>query len=66
MNIIINGTTQQLTSANNLSDIVSKFCKQSKGVLTELNGVIVPPDQWAQTNLQDGDALELVTFVGGG
>ena len=66
MNIIINGTSRQLTSANNLSDIVSTFCKQSKHVITELNGTIVPPDQWAQTSLKDGDALELVTFVGGG
>ena len=66
MNIIINGTSQQLTSAQNLSDIVTTFCKQSKHVVTELNGTIVPPDQWAQTNLKDGDALELVTFVGGG
>jgi sulfur carrier protein len=65
MNIIINGTARQLSSAN-LSEIVSTFCKQSKHVITELNGAIVPSDQWAQTTLQDGDALELVTFVGGG
>ena len=66
MNIIINGKSQQLTLTKNLSDIVTTFCKQSKHVVTELNGTIVPPDQWAQTNLKDGDALELVTFVGGG
>ncbi len=66
MNIIINGKSQQLTSAQNLSAIVNSFCKQPKHVITELNGAIVPSDQWAQTNLQDGDALELVTFVGGG
>ena len=66
MNIIINGTPQQLSSAKNLSDIVSAYCKQSKHVITELNGTIVSSDQWIQTNLQDGDTLELVTFVGGG
>ena len=66
MNIIINGTSQQLGSAKNLSDIVSTFCKQPKHVITELNGTIVPSAQWVQTNLQDGDALEIVTFVGGG
>ena len=47
MNITINGTSQQLTSAKNLSDIVSSFCKQPKHVITELNGTIVPSDQWA-------------------
>ena len=65
MNIIINGTSRQFSSAN-LSEIVSVFCKQSKHVITELNGAIVPSDQWAQTTIQDGDTLELVTFVGGG
>ena len=55
-----------MPSSQNLSGLVNTFCKQSKHVLAELNGTIVPSEQWAQTNLQDGDALELVTFVGGG
>jgi sulfur carrier protein len=66
MHIIINGTSQQLASAKYLSEIVSTFCKESKHVITELNGAIVPSAQWAQTSLKDGDQLELVTFVGGG
>jgi len=66
MTIIINGKSQQLTTVKNLSDVVGTFCQQSKHVITELNGAIIPSDQWAKTNLQDGDALELVTFVGGG
>jgi len=66
MNITINGISRQLASAQKLSDIVSSFCKQPKHVITELNGTIVPSDQWPQTNLQEGDTLELVTFVGGG
>ena len=66
MNITINGTSQQLISVKNLSEIVSSYCKQSKHVITELNGTIIPSDQWANTHLQDGYALELVTFVGGG
>jgi sulfur carrier protein len=66
MSITVNGTSQQLTSAKNLSDIVSTFCNRSKHVIAELNGTIVPSDQWLQTSLKDGDALELVTFVGGG
>ena len=66
MNIIINGTSRELTSTQNLSEIVSAYCKQPKHVITELNGTIVPSDQWPQTSVKDGDALELVTFVGGG
>ncbi len=32
----------------------------------ECNGAIVPKDFYAQKILQDGDALEIVSFVGGG
>ncbi len=66
MNITINGTSRQLTSGKNLSDIVSAFCQQPKHVISELNGTLVPCEQWGQTFLKDGDSLELVTFVGGG
>jgi len=66
MKIIINGTTQHLPSIKSLLDIVNSYTKNPKHVITELNGTIIPSNAWAQTKLQDGDALELVSFVGGG
>ena len=35
-------------------------------IAVELNLDIVPRDRWAQTQLNDGDRLEVVHFVGGG
>jgi len=35
-------------------------------VAVELNLDIVPRDRWAQTQLNEGDRLEVVHFVGGG
>ena len=35
-------------------------------VAVELNRDIVPRDRWSQTELHDGDSLEIVHFVGGG
>jgi len=66
MNIMINGKAQQLSAAQNISEIVSSFCKNPKHVITELNGTIIPAQAWADTKVNDGDALELVSFVGGG
>ncbi|MDE2027487.1 MAG: sulfur carrier protein ThiS [Candidatus Omnitrophica bacterium] len=66
MNITINGTNKNVTSAGTLSDIVKTYCKYPKGVITELNGNIIPSALWPQTKIQDGDTLELVAFVGGG
>ena len=35
-------------------------------VAVELNRDIVPRDRWLETQLKDGDRLEVVHFVGGG
>ena len=35
-------------------------------VAVERNGGIVPKAQYSETVLQDGDILEIVSFVGGG
>lgn len=37
-----------------------------KRIAVERNGEIVPKAQYGQTVLQDGDVLEVVSFVGGG
>ena len=37
-----------------------------KRIATELNGDIVPKAQYGETVLQDGDSIEIVSFVGGG
>ncbi|MDE6773465.1 MAG: sulfur carrier protein ThiS [Treponemataceae bacterium] len=37
-----------------------------KRIAVERNGAIVPKAQYADTVLQDGDTIEVVSFVGGG
>ncbi len=37
-----------------------------KRVAVELNGDILPKAQYDSTALQDGDSVEVVSFVGGG
>lgn len=38
----------------------------TKRIAVERNGSIVPKDQYQETVLQDGDSIEVVSFVGGG
>ena len=38
----------------------------SKRIAVECNGDIVPKAQYGETVLQDGDSIEIVSFVGGG
>ena len=37
-----------------------------KRIAVERNGDIVPKAKYGETILQDGDSLEIVSFVGGG
>ncbi len=35
-------------------------------IVVEINGNIIPKNNYAETILKDGDAVEVVSFVGGG
>ncbi len=49
---------------------VAEYLEESgydiKRVAVELNGDILPKAQYNSTVLQDGDSVEVVSFVGGG
>ena len=49
-----------------LTALIESLGMKSDRVAVELNRDIVPRDRWAETNLKDGDKLEVVHFVGGG
>jgi len=66
MKVKINGIPKEIKSKETLQDIIQQFCKETKHVIAELNGEIVKFPRWNQTILQEGDAVELVKFVGGG
>ena len=38
----------------------------ARSVAVERNGTILPRAEYAQTVLQDGDCVEIVSFMGGG
>lgn len=66
MKVTINGTSKELNQTLLLSDLVNQYCKNPKHVIAEVNGEIINASQWSQKSVTDGDAIELVGFVGGG
>ena len=66
MKIILNGQKKDITQSTNLKNLVEQFCKNTNHVIAELNGTIVKNHEWQAKVLKEGDALELVNFVGGG
>jgi sulfur carrier protein len=69
MRIQINGEQHEFEMCADpftLAALVEKLGMKSDRVAVELNREIVPRNGWAETNLKEGDRLEIVHFVGGG
>jgi thiamine biosynthesis protein ThiS len=67
MRLLINGEEREFAGEQlTLAALVEQLGMKSDRVAVELNRDIVSRDRWPQTNLRDGDRLEVVHFVGGG
>ena len=61
----INGEERQ-NAGKTLAEYLATTDYDPKRIAVERNGAIVPKAQYADTMLQDGDSIEVVSFVGGG
>ena len=69
MNLTINGELKSLEAKQgtlSLSSLIKQLEHHPLLIVVELNGTILPPGNWDQQQIQDGDSLEIVTIVGGG
>ena len=67
MNLQINGEERRFDlSPPTLAQLVEALGMKSDRVAVELNRQIIPRNLWPETNLKEGDRLEIVHFVGGG
>ena len=66
MKLTINGEPRDFDSPLSLAALVQEMGMKQDRVAIELNRNIAPREQWDQTQLADGDQLEIVHFVGGG
>ena len=61
----VNGAELDL-AGKTVSDYLATTDYDPKRIAVERNGDIVPKSQYGETVLQDGDSVEVVSFVGGG
>jgi len=66
MQITLNGYSKDIKNAQRLDSVIHSVSRSPKRVIAEVNGELVKAALWSQTTLQEGDAVELVTLVGGG
>ncbi|MDO5409958.1 MAG: sulfur carrier protein ThiS [Lachnospiraceae bacterium] len=64
--IFVNGKELALDAPVTVAEYLEKNRYQSNRIAVELNSHILPKADYASTMLQDGDKLEIVSFVGGG
>ena len=66
MHLFINGEEKAFDGPLSLADLIEHLGMKGDRVAVELNREIVARAQWSETQLNDGDRLEIVHFVGGG
>ena len=64
--IKVNGKEIELEKATSVEVYLKSAGYQMKRIAVELNGEILPKKEFADRMLEDGDCMEVVTFVGGG
>ncbi len=66
--IVVNGNDRDLPAATTVADLVRTLGRDPThpGTAIARNGEVVPRRDWGRTLLSDGDAVEVVTAVGGG
>jgi thiamine biosynthesis protein ThiS len=66
MKLQINGDSREFNEPLTLSALVEILGLKPDRVAVELNRSIVRRGDWPETDLREGDRLEMVQFVGGG
>jgi len=66
LRIEVNGEPRDLAAPLTIEDLLRLLGLDPRSVVVELNREIVRRPSLAQTRLADGDAVEVVHFVGGG
>jgi len=64
--LTLNGHPERVESATTVAGLLEHRGLAGKRVAVERNGQIVPRGRHADTELADGDVLEIVVAVGGG
>lgn len=62
----VNGEAASCPPQTNLPGLLNQLGLNPRLVAVEYNGEILHRQFWDQTQMQEGDRLEIVTIVGGG
>lgn len=64
--IVVNGAAKKVARGTTVAGLIAELGLGARRVAVERNREVVPRDRHAACELEAGDRLELVAFVGGG
>ena len=65
MKLVLNGKDREV-NATQVENLVAELGLPLAAALVEHNGTALLRSEWARTNLQEGDRLEIIRMVAGG
>jgi sulfur carrier protein len=66
MQVLVNGRAMQVPDGTTVRGLLDRMNTDAGRVAVERNQDVVPRKTWENVRLTEGDAVEIVTFVGGG
>ena len=66
INVVLNGESRTIEEEVTLDRMLDLFSLPRQRVAVELNRSVVRRDEWPETEVSDGDVIEVIHFVGGG
>ena len=66
MNIKVNGENLEILDSLTINGLLDHIGLDGRRVAIERNLEIVPKSNYSETNIADGDQIEIVHFIGGG
>ena len=67
MKVLLNGEPHELPAGATVSDLVADAAPgRSRGIAVAVDAEVVPRGHWDDTELQDGQRVELVAAIQGG
>ncbi|MCU1381461.1 MAG: hypothetical protein JWL71_158 [Acidobacteria bacterium] len=66
LQITLNGDPHEVAGPLSVADLLTQLAIDSRRVAVEHNLIVLKRDRFATTMVEEGDAVEIVNFVGGG
>ncbi len=64
--IQLNGKTLKINKNLSIKDLLKKYKLNERKIAIELNGIILPKQNYKKKIIKNKDKIEIVQFIGGG